>query len=123
VRAVLTITASLIDFLFLFRVGFLLLDYVRNRTADRNMAKKLKNEKGLLKAALDIIMEDAVKRGVVEFEATDTHDMKIAYAYRLLVHDKAISPLPKGQETLPKIKHRLAMWVTHKLPDGHELLR
>ncbi len=87
------------------------------------MAKKLKNEKGLLKAALDIIMEDAVKRGVVEFEATDSHDMKIEYAYRLLVHDKAISPLPKGQETMPKIRHRLAMWVTHKLPDNHELLQ
>ncbi len=87
------------------------------------MAKKLKNEKGLLKAALDIIMEDALKRGVVEFEATDSHDMKIEYAYRLLVHDKAISPLPRGQETMPKIRHRLAMWVMHKLPYNHELLQ
>jgi hypothetical protein len=68
-------------------------------------------------------MEDAVKRGVVEFEATDSHDMKIEYAYRLLVHDKAISPLPTGQDTLPKKRHRLAMWVTHKLPDDHELLQ
>ncbi|MCH8944354.1 MAG: DUF5062 family protein [Proteobacteria bacterium] len=87
------------------------------------MAKKLKNEKGLLKVALDMILEDAVKRGVVEFEATDSHDLKIEYAYRLLVHDKAISPLPRDQETLPKIRHRLAMWVTHKLPAGHELLQ
>jgi hypothetical protein len=86
------------------------------------MAKKLKNEKELLREALNMIMEDATRRGVVEFEATDSHDMKIEYAYRLLVHDKAISPLPKGQDTLPKIRHRLAMWVTHKLPDGHELL-
>ena len=86
------------------------------------MAKKLKNEKGLLKVALDMILEDAIKRGVVEFEATDSHDSKIEYAYRLLVHDKAISPLPPNQETLPKIRHRLAMWVTHKLPAGHELL-
>ena len=86
------------------------------------MAKKLKHEKELLKEALDIVLEDAVKRGVVEFAATDSHDMKIQYAYRLLVHDMAISALPKGQETLPKIKHRLAMWVTHKLPAGHELL-
>ena len=86
------------------------------------MAKKLKNEKGLLKVALDMILEDAVKRGVVEFEATDSHDLKIEYAYRLLVHDKAISPLPRDQETLPKIRHRLAMWVTHKLPADHELL-
>jgi hypothetical protein len=38
------------------------------------------------------------------------------------VHDKKISPLPNGQESLPKIRHRLAMWVTHELPEGHELL-
>ena len=69
-----------------------------------------------------MVLDDAVKRGVVEFDATDSHDLKIQYAYRLLVHDKAISPLPKGQESLPKIKHRLAMWVMHKLPPGHELL-
>jgi hypothetical protein len=87
------------------------------------MAKKLKHEKELLKEALVLVLDDAVKRGVVEFETTDSHDLKIQYAYRLLVHDKAISPLPKGQETLPKIKHRLAMWVTHKLPAGHELLK
>ena len=87
------------------------------------MAKKLKNEKELLKVALEMVLEDAVKRGVVEFEPTDSHDLKTQYAYRLLVHDKAIAPLPKGQESLPKIRHRLAMWVTHQLPDDHELLR
>jgi hypothetical protein len=87
------------------------------------MAKKLKNEKALLKEALDLIMQDAVKRGVVEIEATDSHDLKIEYAYRLLVHDKSIAPLPRGQETMPKIRHRLAMWVTHKLPADHELLQ
>jgi hypothetical protein len=87
------------------------------------MAKKLKHEKELLKEALVLVLDDAVKRGVVEFEATDSHDLKVQYAYRLLVHDNAISPLPNGQETLPKIKHRLAMWVTHKLPAGHELLK
>lgn len=87
------------------------------------MGKKLKNEKGLLREALQIIMDDATKRGIVEFDATDSHDLKIEYAYRLLIHDKEISPLPRGQESLPKIRHRLAMWVTHKLPDDHDLLR
>jgi hypothetical protein len=87
------------------------------------MTKKLKNEKELLKEALTMIMDAAVKRGIVEFEPTDSHDLKIQYAYRLLVHDKAISPLPDGQDTLPNIKHRLAMWVTHQLPDNHKLLR
>jgi len=86
------------------------------------VAKKLKYEKELLKLALDMILDDAVKRGVVEIEPTDSHDLKIQYAYRLLVHDKKISPLPTGQESLPRIRHRLAMWVTHELPAGHELL-
>ena len=87
------------------------------------MAKKLKNEKGLLKIALEMVLEDAVKRGVVEFEATGSHDLKIQYAYRLLIHDKAITPLPHGQDSLPNIRHRLAMWVTHQLPADHELLK
>ena len=86
------------------------------------MAKKLKHEKELLKLALQMVLDDAVKRGIVEIEPTDSQDLKVQYAYRLLVHDKKISPLPNGQETLPKIRHRLAMWVTHELPEGHELL-
>lgn len=86
------------------------------------MAKKLKNEPGLLKEALRVIMEDAVKRGIVEFESTDSHNLKIQYAYRLLVHDKKIIPLPKDQDTLPNMKHRLAKWISHKLPAGHALL-
>jgi hypothetical protein len=86
------------------------------------MSKKLKNEPGLLKEALRIVMEDAVKRKIVEFEATDSHDLKIEYAYRLLVHDKAIIPLPPDQRTLPNMRHRLAMWASHKLPADHALL-
>lgn len=86
------------------------------------MTKKLKNETALLREALQIIMVDAVRRGIVEFESTDSHELKIEYAYRLLVHDKEIIPLPNDQLSLPNKKHRLAMWVTHKLPAGHELL-
>jgi hypothetical protein len=86
------------------------------------MAKKIKNEAALLKEALRMVMDDAVKRGVVEFEATDSQKLKIEYAYRLLVHDKAIIPLPEGQRTLPNLKHRLVKWVTHQLPAGHSLL-
>jgi len=85
------------------------------------MAKKLKNETALLREALRMIMEDAVKRGVVEFEPGDSHNLKIEYAYRLLIHDKEITPLPPDQQTLPNIKHRLAKWVTHKLPADHAL--
>ena len=86
------------------------------------MAKKIKNEAGLLREALHMIMSDAVKRGIVEFEATDSHDLKIQYAYRLLIHDKEIIPLPADQVTTPNIKHRLVKWVTRKLPEGHVLL-
>jgi hypothetical protein len=83
------------------------------------MAKKLKNEKALLAEALRIVTDDAVRRGIVEFEPTDSHDLKVEYVYRLLVHDKEISPLPPDQLNLPKMRHRLAMWVTHKLPPDH----
>jgi len=86
------------------------------------MAKKLNNEPGLLKEALRMIMDNAVKRGIVEFESTDSHNLKIEYAYRLLVHDKEIIPLPTDQVTLPHMKHRLAKWVARKLPAEHALL-
>lgn len=86
------------------------------------MAKKLKNETGLLKEALRMIMDDAVKRGIVEFDPGDSHNLKIEYAYRLLIHDKEIAPLPPDQLTLPNMKHRLAKWVSHKLPAEHALL-
>ena len=86
------------------------------------MTKKLKNETALLKEALRTIMDDAVKRGIVEFEPTDSHNLKIEYAYRLLVHDKKIIPLPNDQLTLPNMKHRLARWIAHELPANHALL-
>ncbi len=87
------------------------------------MTKKLKNETELLKEALRMIMDSAVKRGIVEFEATDSHKLKIEYAYRLLIHDKKIMPLPPAQATLPNMKHRLARWVMHELPADHVLLK
>jgi hypothetical protein len=86
------------------------------------MTRKLKNEPKLLKEALRMVMDNAVKRRIVEFEATDSHNLKIEYAYRLLVHDKEIIPLPPDQVTLPNMKHRLAKWVSHKLPADHALL-
>lgn len=87
------------------------------------MSKKLKNEPALLKEALRQVMEEAVKRGIVEFEATDSHNLKIEYAYRLLVHDQKIIPLANNQLSLPNMKHRLARWIAGQLPKDHELLR
>ena len=89
---------------------------------EHDVSKKLKNETGLLKEALQMVENDAVKRGIVEFEPTDSHNLKIEYAYRLLIHDKEIVPLPPDQVTLPNMKHRLAKWVSHKLPSDHPLL-
>ena len=87
------------------------------------MAKKLKNESGLLREALQMVMDHATRRGIVEFEPSDSHNLKIEYAYRLLVHDKEIAPLPPDQVTLPNMRHRLAKWVSHKLPADHALLK
>jgi hypothetical protein len=87
------------------------------------VSKKLRNETGLLREALRIVLDDAERRGIVEFEATDSHDVKIEYAYRLLVHDKKIAPIPNNQLSLPAMRHRLARWVMHELPADHELLQ
>ena len=87
------------------------------------MAKKLKNEPGLLKEALRMVMDDAIKRGIVEFEATDSHNLKIEYAYRLLVHDKEIIPLPPDQATLPNMKHSLAPTVLFSAVGVRECVR
>ena len=88
------------------------------------MAKrKLKNEAALLNVALRMIMNDPVGRGIVEFEATDSRNLKIEYANRLSVHDKQIAPLPPDRLKMPNMKHRPAVWATHKLPPDHERLR
>ena len=75
-----------------------------------------------LREALDMIMRDAVRRKIVEFEATDSQKEKVTYLYRLLVHDKLIQPLAKGQENEPNMKHKLALWISRQLPEDHPLL-
>lgn len=85
--------------------------------------KKHKNEAALMKEAVRVGMNYAVNRGVVEFESTDSANDKIEYVYRLLVHDKVIQPLAKGEESLPKMKHKLVQWITKSLPPDHPLLK
>ena len=58
----------------------------------------------------------------VEFEATDSASDKALYVYRLLVHDKVISPMPEDQVAEKTIRHRLATWYARQLPKGHRLL-
>ncbi|WP_290537058.1 MULTISPECIES: DUF5062 family protein [Alcanivorax] len=74
--------------------------------------KKLKNEKELVKKAIALGVDYAEKRGVVEFEPTDSASEKLEYIYRLLVHDKVIQPLPEDQVSQPSIQHKLAIWAS-----------
>jgi hypothetical protein len=64
----------------------------------------------------------AKKRGVGAFDDTDSSHDKITFLYRLLVHDKLIQPLAKGQINDPNMKHKLALWISRQLPTGHPLL-
>jgi Domain of unknown function (DUF5062) len=84
--------------------------------------KKFKHEAELFKAALIAAVEYAERRKAVEFEPTDSASSKALYVYRLLVHDKVISPMPEDQVSEKSIRHRLAAWYAHQLPEGHPLL-
>jgi hypothetical protein len=57
-------------------------------------------------------MKYGEKRGVVEFEATDSAAEKIEYIYRLLVHDSVIQPVPEAQISQLTMKHKLAIWAS-----------
>lgn len=84
--------------------------------------KKFKHEAELFKAALSAGVEYAEGRKAVEFEATDSASSKALYVYRLLVHDKVISPMPEAEVGEKTVRHRLAAWYAHGLPKGHPLL-
>lgn len=85
--------------------------------------KKLKHEAELFKAALEAGVLYGEKRGVVEFEATDSASDKALYIYRLLVHDKVIAPLPEAQVSQKAVRHRLALWHARQLPKDDPLLK
>ncbi len=85
--------------------------------------KKIKNEKELLKTALEIGQGYAKNRGFPPFKSTDAQKDKIECIYRLLVQDKMIHPLPEDQENSVNMKHKLAVWISHKLPKDHPLLQ
>ncbi|MEY8205819.1 MAG: DUF5062 family protein [Bermanella sp.] len=85
--------------------------------------KKIKNEDALVSEAIRVGEVYAKKRGVAEFEATDSAKNKVTYLYRLLVHDKLIQPLAKGQENGPSMRHKLALWISRTLPHDHVLLK
>jgi len=74
--------------------------------------KKLKNENELVKKAIAAGVKYGEDRGVVKFEAGDSASEKIEYIYRLLCHDKIITPLPEDQVSQKSMKHRLAIWAS-----------
>ena len=69
----------------------------------------------MLKKAIIEGVKYGEKRGVVEFEPTDSAHEKIEYIYRLLVHDKVIQPIPEDQISQKSMMHKLAIWAS-KLP-------
>ncbi|MDH5594347.1 MAG: DUF5062 family protein [Gammaproteobacteria bacterium] len=85
--------------------------------------KKIKNEAELVKEAVRVGVVFAEKRGVAKFEPTDSMNEKIEYIYKLLVHDQLIQPLPNDQLSLKSMKHKLALWISKKLPENHPLLK
>jgi len=85
--------------------------------------KKLANEASLVKEAIRLGMEYGEKRGVVEFEPTDSANDKIEYIYRLLVYDKLIQPLAKLDVSQEAMRHKLAIWASRQLPKEHPLLK
>ena len=74
--------------------------------------KKLKNEKELVKKAIELGTKYGEKRGAVKFDATDSANVKIEYIYRLLCHDKLIQPLPEIEVSQQSMRHKLALWAS-----------
>ena len=100
------------------------------RTKEQNqIAHKTKqypnemSEADLVREAIRIGGIYARKRGVGEFESTDSASDKITFLYRLLVHDELIQPLAKDQVNEPNMKHKLALWISRQLPADHPLLK
>ena len=94
----------------------------KSRLSGRQM-KKLKNEADLVREAIRVGAIYAEKRGVGQFEGTDSAHDKVSYLYRLLVHDKLIQPLARDQVNDPNMKHKLALWISRQLPEDHPLLK
>lgn len=85
--------------------------------------KKIKNESELLKEAIRVGGRYFEARGAGKFEATDHIDMKVRAIYLLLAKDKVIQPLATNDETLPLMRHKLAIWISKNLPADHHLLQ
>ena len=84
--------------------------------------KQIKNEAALFKAAVAAGAKYGEERGVVEFDPGDSLNDKALYIYRLLIHDKLLTPLPEDQVSQKSIRHRLVLWHMRQLPKDDPLL-
>ncbi len=84
---------------------------------------KLKNENELVHKAIEVAENYAHQRGYEKFSPTDSAKDKVEVLYRLLVHDKLIQPLPENEENGPKMRYKLALWISRQLPEDHPLLK
>lgn len=84
--------------------------------------KKIRNEAELLKEAIRVGCRYFEARGAGAFEPTDHIDLKVRAIYLLLVKDKLIQPLAVHDESLRNMRHKLAIWISKKLPADHPLL-
>lgn len=85
--------------------------------------KKIKNQNELLRKAISIGEGYAKNRGYNGFSSTNAAKDKVESLYRLLVNDKLIQPLAKGNEDLASMKNKLVTWISKQLPADHELLK
>jgi hypothetical protein len=84
---------------------------------------KVKNEAHLVKKAVEVAEKYAKNRGYAQFPPTASANDKVECSYRLLVSDKLITPLASDQESMPNMKHKLALWIARQLPKDHPLLQ
>ena len=84
---------------------------------------KINNESELVKKALSVGALYAEKRGFGKIEDQDSVKLKVEFVYKVLIEDKLIQPLAKGQISDPNMRHKLALWISRQLPAGHSLLR
>jgi hypothetical protein len=85
---------------------------MRERCAEVYMKMRPRDEKQLVKKAIEEGMKYGERRGAVEFEPTDSASEKIEYIYRLLVHDNLIQPIPEDQISQKSMRHKLALWAS-----------
>ncbi|MAR59804.1 MAG: DUF5062 domain-containing protein [Porticoccaceae bacterium] len=83
---------------------------------------KINNESELVKKALSVGALYAEKRGYGKIEDQDSVKLKVEFVYKVLIEDKLIQPLAKGQISDPNMRHKLALWISRQLPAGHSLL-